>query len=396
MVDARDVALAFANAVDRGAAIDGKTLMIAGDETCVLRQQDMMDDIMQAVGIGRLGPSAGLPGDPDDDQGWVLTDWFDTSEAEALLEFQQHTWSQTLDDIAASTGRRRLVNRAIGPIVRPLMRRGFALPTSTRGPRPVRRPVGADRGDVRTLGPRRDHPLAIDQHCAVGGFAERLLVGHHNVVRVDPALPLEHACLLGCGVMTGAGAVLNTSPVRPGASVAVLGCGGVGLAAIQAARLAYAGEIVAVDVDDAKLELARRCGATRLVDARRDDPVAVAAALPGGGVDNAYEAIGRGETAQQALAMTAAFGTCTVVGILPLSDQISVAAMDLMMGKTLRQSVMGSARPTVDIPLLADHALAGRLDLAAMVDGTRSLDDLPGAIDDLAAGRVVGRTVVTF
>jgi nucleoside-diphosphate-sugar epimerase len=122
MVDARDVALAFANAVDRTSLIDGKTLMIAGDETCVLVQQDMVDDLTQATGIGRLGPWGTLPGDPDDDQGWFLTDWFDTSEAQALLAFQQHTWKQTLDDLAASLGRRRLLNRCLGPLVRPLLR----------------------------------------------------------------------------------------------------------------------------------------------------------------------------------------------------------------------------------------------------------------------------------
>ena len=96
--------------------------MIAGDETCVLTQQTMMDDVMQAMGIGRLGPQAALPGDPHDDRGWFLTDWFDTTEAQALLTFQQHTWQEILDDLAASLGRRRLLNRALGPVVRPLMR----------------------------------------------------------------------------------------------------------------------------------------------------------------------------------------------------------------------------------------------------------------------------------
>ncbi len=127
MVDARDVALAFANAVDRTESIAGKTLMIAGDESCVKRQQEMMDDLMEAMGIGRLGPSASLPGDPDNDQGWFLTDWFDTSEAQALLDFQQHTWQETADDLAASMGRRRVVLRAIGPVLRPVLRLSAAI-----------------------------------------------------------------------------------------------------------------------------------------------------------------------------------------------------------------------------------------------------------------------------
>ena len=236
----------------------------------------------------------------------------------------------------------------------------------------------------------------MGQHCDIAGFAEQLLIGHHNVVKVDPALPLELACLLGCGVMTGVGAVMNTSPIRAGATAAVLGCGGVGLASIQAARLSYASQIVAIDVDDAKLELAQRCGATHVVNAGSQDSVAAVSALLNGGADYVYEAIGRASTVQQALAMTAPMGTCTVIGMLPMSDQVSVAAMDLMMGKTLRQSIMGSARPVVDIPLLVSHALAGRLDLAAMVDTTRPLDDLARAVDDLTSGNVIGRTVITF
>jgi nucleoside-diphosphate-sugar epimerase len=127
MVDARDVALAFANAVDRASDIDGKTLMIAGDDTCRMRQQQMMDDVMEALGIGRIGASTSLPGDPGDDRGWFLTDWFDTTEAQALLNFQHHSWRQTLDDLAESFGRRRLVNRLAGPILRPLIRRSAAV-----------------------------------------------------------------------------------------------------------------------------------------------------------------------------------------------------------------------------------------------------------------------------
>ena len=127
MVDARDVALAFANAVDRTTSIDGKTLMIAGDETCSLLQQDMIDDLMQAMGIGRLGARGTLPGDPNDDRGWFITDWFDTTEAQALLDFQQHTWQETLDDLAASLGRRRHLNRCAGPVLRPLLRLSSAV-----------------------------------------------------------------------------------------------------------------------------------------------------------------------------------------------------------------------------------------------------------------------------
>lgn len=121
-VDARDVALAFANAAERGAAINGKVLLIGGDDSHLHTQRDLEDDIMTAVGLGRLGPSASLPGDPDDDRGWSFTGFFDTAEAQRLLDFQQHDWPQTLAWIAAAQGRRRTLLRVLGPLIRPLLR----------------------------------------------------------------------------------------------------------------------------------------------------------------------------------------------------------------------------------------------------------------------------------
>lgn len=121
-VDARDVGLAFANAVDRRGDIDGKVLLIAGDDTHLHLHRDLEDDMMQAVGLGRLGPSASLPGDPDDDRGWSFTGWFDTTESQALLDFQQHDWSATLAWAAQAQARRRTLLRALGPVIRPAMR----------------------------------------------------------------------------------------------------------------------------------------------------------------------------------------------------------------------------------------------------------------------------------
>jgi nucleoside-diphosphate-sugar epimerase len=121
-VDARDAALAFANAVDRADAIDSKVLLIGGNESYVLLQHVLQDDIMQAMGIGRLGATSGLPGDPDDDRGWGLTDWFDTTGAQTLLAFQEHDWSDTLAWIAQAQGAQRFVMVTIGPILRPVMR----------------------------------------------------------------------------------------------------------------------------------------------------------------------------------------------------------------------------------------------------------------------------------
>ena len=121
-VDARDVALAFANGVDREATIAGKALLIGGNETYVMLQRDLEDDLMTAIGLGALGPSASLPGDPNDERGWSFTGWYDTTEAQALLDFQEHDWAQTLAWIAESQGRRRAVLRAVGPALRPVLR----------------------------------------------------------------------------------------------------------------------------------------------------------------------------------------------------------------------------------------------------------------------------------
>ncbi len=236
----------------------------------------------------------------------------------------------------------------------------------------------------------------VHQMIGLSSFAEAMLLSQHNVVKIDPALPLSRACLLGCGVLTGAGAALNTAQVTAGSTVAVIGCGGVGLSVIQGARLAYARQIIAVDVDDEKLELARRCGATDVVNARNDDAVAAVQGLTMGGADFAFEAIGNPPTIQQALAMTGMGGVMTVVGIADPSAQFNFTGVDLMMGKTIKQSLMGSARFGADIPALVDHALAGRLDLDVMVSAERGLDDLPAVLDRLEAGAVLGREVITF
>ncbi len=247
------------------------------------------------------------------------------------------------------------------------------------------------------LPPRlRDGEGAVHQHVGLGGFAEYMLVSQNHLVKIDDALPLSRACLLGCGVLTGVGAALNTAQVTPGSSVAVVGCGGVGLSVIQGSRLAYADRIIAVDVDDAKLDLARRCGATDVVNAARDEPVAAVQALSRGGVDFSFEAIGRAPTVQQAIAMTGLAGTFTSVGIVDPAAELAFSGADLLMGKRIQQSLMGSNRFAAEIPLLVAHALAGRLDLDVMVSTERTLDDVPATLDELAAGAVLGRAVIVM
>ena len=140
MVDARDVALAFANAVDRKATIAGKALLIGGNESYVMLQRDVEDDLMTAAGLGRLGPSASLPGDPGDDRGWSFTGWFDTTEAQALLDFQQHDWRESTTWITESQGRMRIILRALGPILRPLLRAVLKLQRRAEGRGPYADP----------------------------------------------------------------------------------------------------------------------------------------------------------------------------------------------------------------------------------------------------------------
>jgi len=236
----------------------------------------------------------------------------------------------------------------------------------------------------------------VTQFAGLGSYAEWMLVGQNNVVKVRDDMPLERACLLGCGVLTGVGAVLNTAQVPAGAKVVVIGCGGVGLSVIQGARLANAHSIIAVDLDDTKLQLASEMGATATVNAKVDDPVAKVIEMTGGGGDFVFEAIGNETAARQGLAMTGMRGTLTVVGILDHAATITISGADLMMSKRVQQSMMGSNRFVADIPILVDHYLAGRLDLDHMVGATKSLDDVPQSLADLEAGTVVGRTVITF
>ena len=242
----------------------------------------------------------------------------------------------------------------------------------------------------------KDADGLVHQFVGIGGFAEYMLVSQHHLVKIDDALPLSRACLLGCGVLTGVGAALNTAGVTPGSTVAVIGCGGVGLSVVQGARLAYARRIVAVDIDDEKLDLARRNGATDVVNSANEDPVAAVQSLTAGGADFAFEAIGRAQTIQQAIAMTAFGGSFTSVGIVDLSAELSFSGLDLLMGKRIQQSLMGSNRFAADIPTLVDHALAGRLDLDLMVSSERSLDELPATLDELARGEILGRAVIVL
>jgi S-(hydroxymethyl)glutathione dehydrogenase/alcohol dehydrogenase len=222
-----------------------------------------------------------------------------------------------------------------------------------------------------------------------------MVVHEHTLARIGPDMPLDVAALLGCGVITGIGATLRTAKIAPGSSAVVVGCGGIGLAAVQGAGLAGASPIIAVDLADEKLERARAMGATHTVNARREDAVAAVRDLTGGGVDYSFEAIGAKETAEQVIAMLAPGGVATIIGILPADAIIEIPASALVGEKRLQSSSMGSNRFRTDLPWLCDLYLQGRLKLDELVTARRPLEQINDGFDDMRMGRGA-RTLLVF
>jgi S-(hydroxymethyl)glutathione dehydrogenase / alcohol dehydrogenase len=230
----------------------------------------------------------------------------------------------------------------------------------------------------------------------VAAFAEETVVAAGCVLPAPGGIPLTDAALLGCAVLTGYGAVHHSARVREGETVAVFGAGGVGLAALQAARIAGASRIVAVDVSPAKEELARAAGATDFVVASEDTAREIRALTGKQGVDVAVECVGRAVTIRTAWESTRRGGRTTVVGIGGKEQQVTFNALEIFhWGRTLSGCVYGNSDPARDLPVLADHVRAGRLDLGALVTDRISLDDIPTAFDNMRAG-TGGRAVVTF
>jgi S-(hydroxymethyl)glutathione dehydrogenase/alcohol dehydrogenase len=231
----------------------------------------------------------------------------------------------------------------------------------------------------------------------VGSLAEETLLPAAAVVPVDESLPLDHAALLGCGLTTGVGAVMRTAAVRPGESVLVIGCGGVGLAAIQGARLAGAAPIIAADRVAAQLPAATANGATDTIDASEVDLATAVHELTGGaGVDHGIEVVGKPATIRAAYDATRRGGKVTLVGAAGIEESVTFPALSLMAdGKTIQGSVYGASDPARDIPVLAELARRGLLDLEALVTRRIGLDDVEAAFTDMAAGRGA-RSVVRF
>lgn len=235
----------------------------------------------------------------------------------------------------------------------------------------------------------------INQFVHLSAFADRMLVHQNALVRVDPGIPLDRAALTGCAVLTGIGAVVNTARIPVGTSVAVIGCGGIGLNAVQGARLAGARTIVAVDMSPAKLELARRFGATHVVDASSEDVVAGVLAATGDGVDFAFEAVGAKSTAEQAWRMLRRGGTAVIVGLIPSGVRIELLGTDFIDEKTMTGSNMGSNRFRTDIPRYLDLWRQQRIDLDTLISGRIRLSAVNEAYAALAAGTVT-RQIIEF
>jgi S-(hydroxymethyl)glutathione dehydrogenase/alcohol dehydrogenase len=232
-------------------------------------------------------------------------------------------------------------------------------------------------------------------HYNTSSFAERSVVPARTAVKVDRDLPLTELALMGCAVMTGVGAALNTAQVRPGDTVAVVGCGGVGLNVVQGARIAGARAIVAIDIVAGKLELARELGATAVVDARERDPVDAVAELVPGGVDHAFEALGRPDTIGTALALTGRGGQAVLIGMAPPDARIGLDALTTTVEeRCVRGSWYGSCVPLRDIPLLVDLYRDGRLRLEPLIT-TCALEGVNDAFERMQAGETA-RSVIVY
>ncbi|MBD0744315.1 zinc-binding dehydrogenase [Streptomyces sp. CBMA152] len=250
---------------------------------------------------------------------------------------------------------------------------------------------GATSVCARTADGRDLHP-----GLNVAAFAEETVVAENCLLPLPEGIPLAEAALLGCAVLTGYGAVHHSAKVREGETVAVFGVGGVGLATLQAARIAGAARIVAVDVSPAKEELARRAGATDFVIASETTAKDIRKLTGGNGVDVAVECVGRAVTIRTAWESTRRGGRTTVVGIGGKDQQVSFNALEIFhWGRTLSGCVYGNSDPARDLPVLADHIRAGRLDLSALVSERIGLDGIPAAFDNMVAGKG-GRALVVF
>ncbi len=246
----------------------------------------------------------------------------------------------------------------------------------------------------------RGRTMTIDGTATVpflgmSAFAEQMVLPEGGVVKIRKDMPLDRASLIGCGVMTGVGAAINTAKVAPGSTCAVIGAGGVGLNVIQGCVLAGAEKIIGIDMRENKLEMAREFGATHVIDASREDAVMRVQELTGGGADYAFEAIGLPAAITQAFNMIRRGGEAIVVGMAPFNSEVTVSATAFLDEKVLRGCLYGSTRPRVDMPRLVDLYMAGKLKLDELVSARHPLSGINEAFAAMKNGEVA-RGVIVF
>jgi len=235
----------------------------------------------------------------------------------------------------------------------------------------------------------------ITQFINLSSYADHMLVHEHSLVKIRPDMPLDRAALIGCGVMTGVGAVFHTAKVPPGSTVAVVGLGGIGLAAVNGAAIAGVGRIIAVDMVGSKLNLAKEFGATDVVNAADGDPVKQIKEMTDGGVEFSFECVGLKKTAEQCFSMLRRGGTATVIGMIPVGTRIELHGPEFLAEKKIQGSAMGSNRFRLDMPRLIDFYLRGDLKLDKMISGTLKLEQINDAFKQLKTGEVA-RNVIAF
>ncbi|MDO9711156.1 Zn-dependent alcohol dehydrogenase [Paracraurococcus lichenis] len=235
----------------------------------------------------------------------------------------------------------------------------------------------------------------MHQFLNLSAFAEQLLVHENALVKIDRDIPLDRATLVGCGVITGVGAVINTARIPAGATVAVIGCGGVGLSAVNGAALAGASRIIALDTLPEKLEVAREMGATDTILVGNDDPVQAVKDLTGGGVEYSFECLGLKVTAEQSFAMLKPGGTATIVGMVPFGQKIELHGFDFLRERRIQGSSMGSNHFRTDMPRLLTMWQQGRLKLDHLISAKIKLSEINDGFRRLKGGHVV-RQLIEF
>jgi S-(hydroxymethyl)glutathione dehydrogenase/alcohol dehydrogenase len=240
-----------------------------------------------------------------------------------------------------------------------------------------------------------DKPQQLHTFTNLSSYAEQMLVHENAVVKVDKDMPLAQGAMIGCGVMTGYGAAVNTARVQAGETVAVIGCGGVGMAAINGAYIAGAARVIAVDTNPVKLQLATKLGATDLVNPNDGDPVARIKEMTKGGVHHAIECLGLKRTAEQAFEMLGVGGTATIVGMVPFGQKIELHGFDFLREKKVQGSSMGSNRFRTDMPRMIQLYRQGRLHLDDWISAKIKLDEINEGFKAMKEGKVI-RSVIDF